>query len=69
MENILNMGLRESVKEKLPVATALDDKEWAEYIDKIKKKGIDFEDLYKLQEDIEKIRLRNLTNNHPQVGD
>lgn len=63
------MGLRESVKEKLPVAIGLNDKEWFEHVEKIKKKGIDFEDLYKLQEDIEKIRLRNLTNNHPQVGD
>lgn len=54
------MGLRESVKEKLPVAIGLNDKEWVEHVEKIKKKGIDFEDLYKLGENIEKIRLRNL---------
>lgn len=53
------MGLRESVKEKLPVATGLDDKEWSEYAEKIKKKGIDFKDLYKLQEDVEKNKLKN----------
>lgn len=52
------MGLRESVKEKLPVATGLNDKEWADYVDKIKKKGIDFEDLYKLGEDADKIRKK-----------
>lgn len=54
------MGLRESIKEKLPVATGLNDKEWVEYVEKIKKKGIDFEDLYKLGEDIEKNRLKKI---------